>query len=81
MERQYSLKKTLQICIYIFFQVLKISEVEFIYILVPCVQHSDLVFLQIIPHLKLLQSNDYSSLYCMLYPCCLFILYIVVCIP
>ena len=74
----------LQICIYIFFfQVLKISEVEFIYsiILVSCVQHSDLVFLQIILHLKLLQSNDYSSPYCTLYPCCLFILYIVVCIP
>ena len=66
-----------------FFQVLKINEVEFIYsiILVSCVQHSDLVFLQIILHLKLLQSNDYSSPYCMLYPCCLFILYIVVCIP
>lgn len=55
MERQYSLNKTLQICIYIYFQVLKISEVEFIYILVPCVQHSDLVFLWIVLHLKVLQ--------------------------
>ena len=73
----------LQICVYIYFQVLKLSEVELIYsvILVSGVQRSDLVFLQIILHLKLLQSNDYSSLYCTLYPCFLFILYIVVCIP
>ena len=49
-------------------------------ILVAGVRDSYSIFLQIILHSKLLQDNGYISLYCTLYHCCLFILYIVVCL-
>ena len=43
-------------------------------------QHSDSVFLQTIFHPGLFQDNGYNSLCYRVYPCCLSILYIVVCI-
>ena len=42
-------------------------------------QHSDLVLLHIILHDKLLQDNEYNSLFYTIYLCCLYILYVVVC--
>ena len=51
--------------------------VELIYnvVLVSGVQHSDLVYLQIILHYRLLQDDGYDSLCYTVYPCCLTILY------
>ena len=56
-----------------FFCLFKI-EIQLIYniILVLGVQHSDSVFLEIILHLKLSQSNGSISLCCTIYDCSLF---------
>ena len=48
-------------------------------VLVSGVQHNDSVFLQVILHDRLLQDNEYNSLCNTVYPCCLSILYTVVC--
>ena len=57
-------------------------EIYLIYniILVSGIQHSDSEFLQIKTHYKLLQDNGYNSLCYTVYPCCLSILNMVVCI-
>ena len=61
---------------------LNFIEVESIYgiVLASGIQHRDSLFLQVIPHYTWLQNNGYSSLCYTVYPCCLSILYIVVCI-
>ena len=56
-------------------------EVWFIYniMLDLGAQHSDLVLLKFILHDRLLQDNEYDSLFYAIYLCCLCILYVVVC--
>ena len=60
------------------FSLIFFIQVQLMYniILVSGIQHSDLVFLQIILHYRLLQDNAYNSLCCTVYPCCISILYI-----
>ena len=49
-------------------------------ILLSYVEHNDSIFVKIVLHLKLLQSNGCIYLCCTMYPCGLSMLYIVVCI-